>query len=130
MSAEAVQSTNTEFSSERVASCVKYASSAALMPFSSCPFMSFRSRPFLSTMNLRLFESPQMRRRRPVRAAILSLFFAMMSTRALPTVPNPAMKRLMSFPLLLSKNSLWMVLIAPSASSDEMITEMFLSDDP
>ena len=40
------------------------------------------------------------------------------------------MKRLMSFPLLRSKNSLWMVRMAPSASFEEMITDTFLSDDP
>ena len=40
------------------------------------------------------------------------------------------MKRWMSFPLLRSKNSLWMVRIAASVSDDEMITEMFLSEEP
>ena len=130
MSAEAVQSTNTEFSSESVARWVKYASSAALMPLSRRVLMSLRSRPFLSMMKRRLLESPQIRSLRPVLAAIFSRFFAMMSTRALPTVPNPAMKRLMSFPLLRSKNSLWMVRMAASASSEDMITDMFLSEDP
>ena len=40
------------------------------------------------------------------------------------------MKRWMSLPLFLSKNSLWMVRIAASVSADEMITEMFFSDEP
>ena len=65
-----------------------------------------------------------------MRASIFSLFFPMMSTSAFPTTPYPAMKRWMSFPLLRSKNSLWMVLIAPSASDDDMITEMLRSDEP
>ena len=81
-------------------------------------------------MNLLLFDRPHTWSLLPVREAIFSLFLAMMSTRALPTVPYPAMKRLMSFPLLLSKNSLWMVRMAPSASDEEMMTETFLSDDP
>ena len=130
MSAEAVQSTNTEFSRESVARWVKYASSAELIPLLSCSCMLSRDRPFLSRMNLRLFDSPQTCRRRPVRFSIFSLFLLMMSTRAFPTTPYPAMKRWMSFPLLRSKNSLWMVRIAASVSDDEMITEMFLSEEP
>ena len=130
MSAEAVQSTNTEFSSVRVASCVKYASSAALSPSASLADMFARSSPFLSITNLRLFASPHTWSLLPVRASILSLFFEMMSTRAFPTTPYPAMKRWMSLPLLRSKNSLWMVRMAPSVSDEEMITEMFLSEDP
>ena len=130
MSAEAVQSTNTEFSSERVARWVKYASSAELIPLSNCSFMFSRDRPFLSRMNLRLFERPHTCRRRPVRFSIFSLFFAMMSTSAFPTTPYPAMKRWMSFPLLRSKNSLWMVRMAASASDEAMIAEMFLSEEP
>ena len=81
-------------------------------------------------MKRRLFESPQTWRRRPVRFSILSRFFPMMSTSAFPTTPYPAMKRLMSLPLLWSKNSLWIVRMAPSASDEEMITDTFLSDEP
>ena len=130
MSAEAVQSTNTEFSMVIVASRVKYASSAELSPAASSSEMFSRSSPLLLITNLRLLDSPHTWSRRPVRASILSLFLAMMSTSAFPTTPYPAMKRWMSFPLLLSKNSLWMVRMAASVSDDDMMTEMFLSDDP
>ena len=130
MSDEPVQSTNTEFSSPRVASVSKYASSAALSPDARSATGSLMSSPCLFTTYLRLFESPHTWRRFPVRSAIFSPFFAMISTRALPTTPNPAMKRLMSFPDFLSKNSLWMWRIASLASLDEMMIETFLSDDP
>ncbi len=59
MSEEPVQSTNTEFSSDRVAKVSKYASSAALSPVSRRPVIPSRLISALSTMNFLLLESPQ-----------------------------------------------------------------------
>ena len=96
MSDDAVQSTKMEFCNETLARASKKASLAADLPSASIVPMEAMSSPSLSRMNLRLFEMPAIWRRLPVRSAILSRFRAMMSTSAFPTVPYPAMNKLIS----------------------------------
>ena len=66
----------------------------------------------------------------PVRAAMAGAFLATIWTRAFPTVPKPAMKRLTLCRAALSKNSRWTARMASSTRSEGTMTEMFRSEEP